>query len=466
MGTLPFTYSLVFFFFFQISIAVDSITSSQTFTDGKTLISKEGSFELGFFSPGSSNSRYLGIWYKKIPDTVVWVANRLNPINDSSGILTINGRGNVLLLNRNKTVVWSTNSSKRYSQNPVLQLLDSGNLVLRDEKDGDPEKYLWQSFDYPSDTLLPDMKVGWDSKTGLNRRLSSWKSSDDPSPGHLVWGIQLNNYAEAVLWRGSKLFYRTGPSNGLGVSGSPDLKPNPVFNFTIVDNENEHYFMYTLKNESVISRLTLNQSHDVFQRMTWIESEKAWRIYATSPNDLCDAYGLCGAHGNCIITDSPVCQCLKGFKPKSQEKWELMDWSEGCVRSEPLRCQEGKSKDGFVKFSGLKVPDTTHSWLNESMNLKECRVKCLNNCSCMAYTNSNIRGRGSGCAMWFGDLIDIRQFQDGGQDLYIRMAASQLGMLNHCYPGKKLKLISRDEFNNLISYYLNIFYFLFQYVPR
>jgi hypothetical protein len=45
----------------------------------------------------------------------------------------------------------------------------------------------------------------------------------------------------------------------------------------------------------------------------------------------------------------------------------------------------------------------------------------------MAYTNSNISGERSGCVMWFGDLIDIRQFQDGGQNLYIRMFGSELG---------------------------------------
>ncbi|KAI4346144.1 hypothetical protein L6164_013219 [Bauhinia variegata] len=28
--------------------------------------------------------------------------------------------------------------------------------------------------------------------------------------------------------------------------------------------------------------------------------------------------------------------------------------------------------------------------------------------------------------MWFVDLMDIREFSDGGQDLYIRMAASEL----------------------------------------
>ena len=46
----------------------------------------------------------------------------------------------------------------------------------------------------------------------------------------------------------------------------------------------------------------------------------------------------------------------------------------------------------------------------------------------MAFANSDIRGEGSGCVMWFGDLIDMKQLQTDGQDLYIRMHASELGM--------------------------------------
>ncbi|KAG8365010.1 hypothetical protein BUALT_Bualt18G0058500 [Buddleja alternifolia] len=99
-----------------------------------------------------------------------------------------------------------------------------------------------------------------------------------------------------------------------------------------------------------------------------------------------------------------------------------MDWLNGCIRNEPLDCTR---KHDFVKFSGLKLPDTAHTWLNRSMNIKECRKACLKNCSCMAYTNSDISGRGSGCALWFGDLIDSRQFSDGGQDLYIRIPSLQ-----------------------------------------
>ena len=61
-----------------------------------------------------------------------------------------------------------------------------------------------------------------------------------------------------------------------------------------------------------------------------------------------------------------------------------------------------------MKVEAVKVLDTTHTWLYETIGLGECIMKCLNNCSCMAYTNSYIRGQGSGCVMWFGDLIDIK----------------------------------------------------------
>ncbi|RXH83015.1 hypothetical protein DVH24_003513 [Malus domestica] len=61
--------------------------------------------------------------------------------------------------------------------------------------------YLWQSFDYPSDTWLPGMKLGWDLRTGLKQLLSSWKDSEDPSPGDFTYGIEtkLQAYPEAYI---------------------------------------------------------------------------------------------------------------------------------------------------------------------------------------------------------------------------------------------------------------------------
>ncbi|XP_050252874.1 G-type lectin S-receptor-like serine/threonine-protein kinase At4g27290 isoform X11 [Quercus robur] len=407
------------FFWFSISYGVlDSITPSQRLSDGDTIVSREGNFVLGFFSPGSSKNRYLGIWYKSIPvQTVVWVANRVRPINDTSGILMINSTGNLNVI-QNNSVVWSASTLKE-AQSPLLQLLDTGNLVVTD---GNSEDYLWQSFDYPSDTILPGMKFGWDLKRGLNRRLIAWKNWDDPSPVNFIFEVTLHNYPEAYLRRGSTIYFRSGPWNGYGFSGSPGLKPNPVFAFKFVFNQDEAYFIFTLK-LSLYSRALPNQTNSMFQRFTW--TEQSWQLFISLPIDFCDTYALCGANARCLITDVPFCQCLKGFKPKSQQRWDSLDWSQGCVRNKRLSCKE-KSTHGFLKFSGLKLPDTTHSWLNTKMNLEECREECLNNCTCMAYTNSDIR-EGTGCAIWFGDLVDIKQFPAGGQDLYIRMHPSELG---------------------------------------
>nr|POE76831.1 g-type lectin s-receptor-like serine/threonine-protein kinase [Quercus suber] len=421
------------FFLFKISYGVlDSITPSQILSDGDTIVSREGNFVLGFFSPGSSKNRYLGIWYKSIPvQTVVWVANRVRPINDTSGILMINSTGNLKVIQHN-SVVWSASTLKE-AQSPLLQLLDTGNLVVTD---GNSEDYLWQSFDCPSDTILPGMKFGWDLKRGLNRRFIAWKNWDDPSPGNLIYEMTLHNYPEFYLWQGSTIYFRTGPWNGYSFSGAPALKPNPLFAFEFVFNQDEAYFMFTLK-QSLHSRALLNQTNSMFQRFTW--TERSWQLYVSLPIDYCDTYALCGAYARCLITDSPVCQCLKGFKPKSQQRWDSLDWSQGCVRNKRLSCEE-KSKHRFLKFSGLKLPDTTHSWVNTKMNLEECRAECLNNCTCMAYTNSDIR-EGTGCAIWFGDLVDIKQFPAGGQDLYIRMHPSELGSIHTLNKKKRVVVI-------------------------
>ncbi|XP_044473372.1 receptor-like serine/threonine-protein kinase SD1-8 isoform X2 [Mangifera indica] len=422
MDILPFFFISfkLLFLFCEFSGAAETISSSQYLSDGNTLVSKNGTFELGFFSPGSSKNRYLGIWYKKIPvQTVVWVANRLSPINDSSGLLMINSTGNLVLTSQNKTVVWSTNLTSEV-QNPVMaELLDSGNFVLRDEQVGNSETFLWQSFDYPSDTLLPEMKLGWDFKNGLERRLTAWKSPDDPSPGDFIWRLELQGYPEPILLKGSEKVYRSGPWNGLGFSGAEAMMSNPDFIFNMVSNEEELYYSFSITDKSLITRIVLNQTGYVRQRIAWSEGTESWNVYSYVPRDYCDNYGTCGPYGYCITSKTPICQCLKGFKPKSGEN---LDW-QGCVRNKPLNYS---NKDGFVKFSELKLPDASETWVNNSMNLKECREKCLQNSSCMAYTNSDIRGAGSGCAMWFGDLIDIRNIQNGGQDLYMRMSASEL----------------------------------------
>jgi len=266
------------------------------------------------------------------------------------------------------------------------------------------------------------MKLGWDLRTGFERKYTAWKSPDDPSPGDVSRVMKLYSYPEIYMMKGTQKLLRYGPWNGEYFSGMPDLLNNTIFDLSYVSNEDEIYYTYTLVNDSVLSRTVTNQSATI-DRYVWQEVEKIWKIYRSYPKEFCDKYDSCGPNGLCVRTQSQSCTCLEGFSPKSQQNWISSDWSGGCVRNKALNC----SHDVFVKYEGLKVPATTNTLLNKSLGLKECEVKCLNNCSCMAYTNSDIRNGGSGCVLWFGDLIDMKQFETGGQDLYIRMNASEAG---------------------------------------
>ncbi|CAJ1948528.1 unnamed protein product [Sphenostylis stenocarpa] len=423
-----------------IAAETSSITQSQSLSYRQTIVSPRGIFELGFFNLRNPNKIYLGIWYKNIPlQNIVWVANGGTPIRDSSAILKLNSSGN-LVLTHNNTVVWCTISSEK-TQNPVAELLDSGNLVIRDENEAKAEAYLWQSFDYPSNTMLPGMKVGWDLKRNLSTFLIAWKSDDDPTPGDLSWGITLHPYPEIYMMKGTEKYHRVGPWNGLRFSGRPLMTLNdPIYRYEFVSNQEEIYYRWSLKQTSLVTKVELNQSAQESQRYLW--SGKSWTLYSTMPEDYCDHYGVCGANTYCTTSASPICECLKGFTPKSPAKWNSMEWSEGCVLKNPIRCKD-KLGDGFVSMDGLKVPDTNYTYVDETIDLKQCRTKCLNSCSCMAYTNSNISGAGSGCVMWYGDLFDIKLYSnpENGQRLYIRLNSSELDVKGSIGHKKNSKLI-------------------------
>ncbi|KAG1347387.1 receptor-like serine/threonine-protein kinase SD1-8 [Cocos nucifera] len=403
------------------------MTATKSIVDGQTLSSSGGNFELGFFNPDDSKNRYLGIHYRGTPDeTVVWVANRISPLNGSTGVLNLTGDGNLVLLNSTGFIIWSTGTSN--ALNPVVQLLDSGNLVLIE---GTSKNLLWQSFDHPSNILLPGMKLGWDLRTNVDRHLTSWKGSSDPSPGDYYYKLHTNAVPELVLWRGSAQIYRTGPWNGRGFNGIPEMKTNNMFRFNLISNEYETTYTYEVLDNSVLSRLLLNET-GVVQRLVWSKPKLVWDLYWWLPKEPCDEYANCGANGVCSTSYSPACDCLRGFSPKSPQNWRLRDNSDGCVRRTALNC----SSDGFFELQQVKLPETSNATVHSNRSLEECEDWCLKNCTCSAYAINE----GSGCITWTGDLVDIRVFTDGGDDLYIRLASSELGHIRGNY-GKKKPMI-------------------------
>ncbi|KAF6159041.1 hypothetical protein GIB67_032658 [Kingdonia uniflora] len=400
-------------------IMFHSCTAIQIISDSETITSSGKSFKMGFFSPGNSSNRYVGIWYNKIPvDKIVWVANRENPVNDSSGVLMIGDDGNLAVVDGRNNVLWSTNVTD-IAYNTTAKLLDSGNLVLQEMNSS--VSVLWESFKYPSDTILPTMKGGLNRKTGEKQQLTAWKSKSDPSIGDFFSELEPVKIPQVIVWNGSKRHWRSGPWNNQIFIGIPDMNSLYFDGFNIIREDGSVYLTLDYVNTSSTLKIFYLDSGGTNVGETW-EAEKEWVKSWSAPRVLCDIYDTCGSFGICNISTSQICSCLKGFRPKFLKEWTAGNWSGGCVRRTQLQCERsdtnGKNgkKDVFLKLERVKVPDFAN-WVSAA-NLQDCKQDCLNNCSCVAHSYVT----GIGCMLWDGDLLDMQKFDTAGVDLYIRVA--------------------------------------------
>ncbi|XP_058769167.1 G-type lectin S-receptor-like serine/threonine-protein kinase At4g27290 [Vicia villosa] len=406
-----------------------TIAPNQFIQYNDSLVSAAGTFEAGFFNFGDSQRQYFGIWYKSIlPRTIVWVANRNTPVQNSTGLLKLNDQGTLVILDGSKGAIWSSNSSRKMVKPVVLLLLDSGNLVVKDAKSSsENEDLLWESFDYPGNTFLAGMKLKSNLVTGPYRYLTSWRSSVDPAEGECSYRIDTHGFPQLVNAKGARFLYRGGSWNGFLFTGFPWNRMRRVLNLSAVFTDKEFSYQYETLNSSTITRLVLDP-YGNSQRLIWSDGSQIWAAIVSRPADQCDNYVLCGINSNCNINDFPICECLKGFMPKFQPKWDSSNWSDGCVRKTHLNCLHG---DGFFKYTSMKLPDTSSSWFDKTLSLEECKTVCLKNCSCTAYANLDIRYGGSGCLLWFDNILDMRRHPNQGQDIYIRLASSEFDQLKN-----------------------------------
>ncbi|KAK3197973.1 hypothetical protein Dsin_021388 [Dipteronia sinensis] len=74
------------------------------------------------------------------------------------------------------------------------------------------EQILWQSFDFPTDSFLPGMKLGINNKTGENWSLTSLLTASMPTPGAFTHEWIPHELQLVVKRRGVK-FWTSGVLN-------------------------------------------------------------------------------------------------------------------------------------------------------------------------------------------------------------------------------------------------------------
>ncbi|XP_020091509.1 receptor-like serine/threonine-protein kinase SD1-8 isoform X3 [Ananas comosus] len=405
-------------FLFHYSYGSDSLFPGQSIRDGETLISAHGIYELGFFSPGDSTKRYVGIWYHKLPIlTVVWVGNRENPISDSSGYITMDEQGNLKIMD-GKGTSFLLGANNRSTNITSATLLDSGNLVLR-EMSSSGNDIVWQSFDHPTDNQLPGMKLT------LSTSSISWRSTSDPRPGNFSFGIDPNGTDQLFLWNRTEVIWSVAVLNGVNFSLVQDATvtlPGDLDGYTFIHHWGSGYYYYTLADSSIITR-GFTDHEGRHKQLAWLDGEENWVTFLVKPNEHpCEVPSSCGVNGLCSNDSSVMCTCLFGFEPNVNKHWDSRDYSDGCIRKVQSECMS--NGDGFLKLRNIKLPIFSSKDRNLSLGIDDCKAWCTKNCSCNAYTSAYLNR--TGCSFWFGDLYGLQAGADEVQDLFVRLAASEL----------------------------------------
>ncbi|KAL3740625.1 hypothetical protein ACJRO7_021833 [Eucalyptus globulus] len=354
----------------------------------------------------------------------VWVANRDKPIGhtDKSASLKISNDGNLKLLDGQQNTLWSTHVMAKSNYSTAF-LSDYGNFVLRDRNANN----LWESFDEPTDTLLPNMKIGVNTKTGNKRNLISWKGEDDPSFGSFVVELTSERPPQLFTRNGSSPYWRSGQWDTTRFIGIPAMD-NTYFDVKQDIVQGTSYYTNNNHNNSIFGYLFIS-FEGTLKVDSWTNNRWSTKWNAPAPTNPCEIYGKCGPFGVCNQFSSPICRCLEGFKPISDEEWNRGNWTRGCLRELELNCQKSAStaasttvkKDRFGKITQMKLPDSAdYSSIDDA---ERCQSWCLGNCTCLAYSYVNAIG----CMAWSKDLLDTLQLSTGGEDLFIRLVDASAG---------------------------------------
>ncbi|KAG7941378.1 hypothetical protein I3843_16G038800 [Carya illinoinensis] len=374
--------TLILFILFSALFALATSTNP-TLSEGLSLSSENqedvltspnGVFSAGFYQVGE-NAKCFAIWFASRPSriqdrTVVWMANRDQPVNGRKSKLSLLRTGNLILTDAGKFTVWETNTISISSLELVLN--DAGNLVLQ-TLGGES---LWESFDFPTDTLLPQQLLT--RKT----HLVSSRSQTNYSSGFYKLLFDNDNVL-CLLYDGAKVsgIYWPKPwvlpsQDGRFAYNSSRIAVLDSFgNFSSSDN---FTFLSADYGQLLNRRLTLDYDGNL-RLYSWDEEDEMWAVSWQAFQAPCIIHGVCGANGVCNYVPGigRKCSCLPGYKMINHT-----DWSQGC---EPeLDLSYGKN-DGFLPLSHLDFYGNDYNNNPDRYTLDGCMKLCLESAKCKAF---------------------------------------------------------------------------------
>ncbi|XP_051203517.1 G-type lectin S-receptor-like serine/threonine-protein kinase SD2-5 [Lolium perenne] len=327
--------------------------------NGIFLLSNGSVFGFGFVTSSVSESTsYLLAVVHLGSTTVVWTANANSPVSHSDSF-EFDKDGNAYLQSAGSTV-WTANVSGKGTS---MQLLDSGNLVVLGNDNSSP---LWQSFNYPTNTLLSGQSFteGMTLVSQSTRQNMSYTLQIKSGDMMLYAGFQ-NPQQYWSAWQDSQLIVN---KNGDIYSAS-------------LNSTSWHFYD---QSGSLLSQLLMPQqgvANTTFAAVLRDDGSIAFYMLQSGsgkttlpkaiPQDSCDMPTQCKPYSIC--NSGTGCQCPSALGSFSNCDPGLIS---PCKSKETFQLAQLDSGVGYVGTSFTSPVAKT--------NITGCKNSCMGNCSCIA----------------------------------------------------------------------------------
>ncbi|GFQ00103.1 pan domain-containing protein at5g03700 [Phtheirospermum japonicum] len=331
------------------------------------LFDPSGTYSLGFLRV---NPNRLSLSVLHVPSSVqLWSANPTH-LARWGGPTQVFFNGSLVLSDPRAGVFWSTQTA-----GDRVWLSNTSNLIV------DGGDALWQSFDFPTDTLVENQNftstMALVSSNGLySMRLGpnymglfAKFGSSDPGPGqiYLRHGA-LEAKADIIEGRPIYMVLESDGYLGMFQNGSPPVDVQPFNTFQ--------------QNVSGIRRVSLEPDGN-FKGYYWTGS--GWTLDYQAIPDPCELPSPCGAYGLC--KPGKECSCLEN---------RTVQGSGGCVPAENQIsgdfCGAYENRFRVVRRSGVDLPFKELMGYKKMASLELCEGACEGNCTCWGVVYSNSSG--------------------------------------------------------------------------
>ncbi|XP_058100864.1 G-type lectin S-receptor-like serine/threonine-protein kinase SD2-5 [Magnolia sinica] len=302
---------------------------------------------------------------------VVWSANRNNPVRENA-TLELTQEGDLVLRDVDGAMVWSTNTSGKSVVG--MNISETGNLVLFNRNNS----IVWQSFDYPTDSLV----LGQNLMEG--QRLTASVSVLNSTQSLLSLSVIANGLSAFVASDPPQIYYKRTSSrtkNSTEPSYMRFMNGSFAF-FTSSSEPSLQDFDFTVPLASSVQYMKL-ESDGHLRVYEW---GAGWKVVADlitgSILGVCGYPTICGDYGIC---SNGQCSCPRGIAGDYFTQLNARQPNLGCSAITPLSCQTPQYHHllDLADISYFNYADDDAAVL-KGTDAESCRDACMKNCSCKA----------------------------------------------------------------------------------